>query len=260
MNENPYSPPAHTYEQTPDGPRLRGPDYYYKPLRGLLLAHLGTAMLSIIGFGIIDVADQATESNATSAAAEPTAGQANPFETVILFAAMANFLMSIAWHVLFLIATARVGANSHALGKPTPIITPTFAMFAYFIPIVNLYKPYQALRQYYRACGLKTGFLLPAFWIFHLIYSASLFIGLTMALSISLGFEFSIFDWLGEMTADIMFIELPLDLATLILAQLVLTRLAARQAQLARQLPASSSPPTALNELPPMRFSSWGGD
>lgn len=260
MNENPYAPPAQSIEWTPDGPRLRGPDYYYRPLKGLLLAHLVTAILSIIGFGTLELVDRATESDASSTAVSPNSSQANPLETVVVFAAMANFLISIAWHVLFLVATARVGANAHALGKPPPSITPTSAILAYFIPIVNLYKPYQALRQYYRACGLNPGLLLPGFWIFHLLYSASLFIGLTMAIVISFDFEFAILNWWGKMTADIVFIELPLDIATFVLAHLVLTRLATRQAQLAHQLPASPSPPTALNELPPMRFSSWGGD
>ena len=133
-------------------------------------------------------------------------------------------------------------------------------MLAYFIPIINLYKPYQALRQYYRACGAKSGLLLPFFWAMHLIYSALLFTSLTMAICGSIGLEFAVVKWWDEATTDIIFVELPIDAITFVLSHFVLARLAARQAQLAHQLPASSSPPSALNEPPPPRFSSWGGD
>jgi hypothetical protein len=59
--------------------------------------------------------------------------------------------LGIACVVVFLVWVYRVCSNLSALGAPRPSITPGWAVGYFFIPILNLYKPYLALRDAWQA-------------------------------------------------------------------------------------------------------------
>jgi hypothetical protein len=259
MNDNPYSPPIHLYEQTPEGPKWRGPEYRYRPLNGLLLAHLIVAIISLIGFAILHFAERVTPTVDSDLSAIDSSLW-SPYTTIFLLASLAMLLMFIAWHVLFLIATYRLACNAHALGAPSPTITPFFAVCSYFIPVLNLFVPFQALRQCFLSCGLSPGILLPAFWIWHLIYSALFFASFVLGFLIASEFESKWLQWWDVASENIIYVELPVDIVMFMLSQSVLTRLAARQGQIAVPSLFASHPRSVQNDPPPMRFSSWGGD
>lgn len=74
-------------------------------------------------------------------------------------------------------------ANAHALGAEGMRFTPGWAVGWYFVPIANLWKPYQAMKEIWQASAVKTDWrvvrvprLLPWWWAFWLL-STSISIG-----------------------------------------------------------------------------------
>src|SRR5262245_13853147 len=104
MNQNPYTSPEQIWQNTASGPVLRGPDYYYRPLKDLLLAHLVAGIVSVIGVCVLDALDRALESrNAYSSVSLP-----NSQEYYLKIALLAVFVVTIlsllSWHVVFVCA------------------------------------------------------------------------------------------------------------------------------------------------------------
>jgi len=79
-----------------------------------------------------------------------------------------NFLVVL---VLFCIWTYRANHNARQLGAPDMQFTPGWAVGWYFIPIANLWKPYQAMREIWQASANPAhwqqqprGPILPLWW------------------------------------------------------------------------------------------------
>ena len=64
---------------------------------------------------------------------------------------LAVVLINISTIVLFAIWIYRVNSNLHALGTPGLRFTPGWAVGWYFVPFANLWKPYQAMKEIWRA-------------------------------------------------------------------------------------------------------------
>jgi hypothetical protein len=60
-------------------------------------------------------------------------------------------IVYIATIVMFCVWTYRMNANIHALGAANLRFTPGWAVGWYFIPIANLWKPYQVMNEIWRA-------------------------------------------------------------------------------------------------------------
>jgi hypothetical protein len=64
---------------------------------------------------------------------------------------VAAILLYIGTVVVFSMWVYRASANLHALGSPGLRFTPGWAVGWYFVPIANLWKPYQAMKEIWRA-------------------------------------------------------------------------------------------------------------
>jgi hypothetical protein len=78
-----------------------------------------------------------------------SAAEANDLRHGIIGIAVA--VINIATIVLFAMWIYRVNSNIHALGSPDLRFTPGWAVGWYFVPIANLWKPYQAMKEIWRA-------------------------------------------------------------------------------------------------------------
>jgi len=66
-------------------------------------------------------------------------------------------LVFIATVVVFCVWTYRVNANLHALGASNLRFTPGWAVGWYFVPVANLWKPYQVMSEIWRASKSPSG-------------------------------------------------------------------------------------------------------
>jgi hypothetical protein len=66
-------------------------------------------------------------------------------------------LVYIATIVMFCVWTYRVNANLHALGAANLRFSPGWAVGWYFVPVANLWKPYQVMSEIWRASRNPSG-------------------------------------------------------------------------------------------------------
>jgi len=139
--------------------------------------------------------------------------------------------------VVFATWTYRMNANIHALGSNNLRYTPGWAVGWYFVPIANLWKPYQVVRELWLASKDPAGWqtarsikLLSWWWTTWLAY---LFLPLvSVAYMMRLSVE-------GDAFSPLLLIELfgvvyaALGLGAAILAYLLVTKIGAFQAQAA---------------------------
>lgn len=78
-----------------------------------------------------------------------SAAEANDLRHGII--GIAVMLVVITTIVLFAVWIHRVSSNLHALGTPGLRFTPGWAVGWYFVPIANLWKPFQAMKEIWRA-------------------------------------------------------------------------------------------------------------
>lgn len=69
----------------------------------------------------------------------------------LLFGAIGMVLAFVACIVLFVVWIRRANRNASALGARGMEFTPGWAAGWFFVPIANLFKPYQAMREIYQA-------------------------------------------------------------------------------------------------------------
>jgi Domain of unknown function (DUF4328) len=67
------------------------------------------------------------------------------------FIAIALLALNVITVVVFAMWIYRVASNTHALGSPNLRFRPGWAVGWYFVPIANLWKPYQAMKEIWRA-------------------------------------------------------------------------------------------------------------
>jgi hypothetical protein len=110
-----------------------------------------TAWLQLLLIGII-VLEMAF---AASQLAEAREGSARELLQTIF--GIGLFVFYIATVVMFCVWTYRVNANIHALGAANLRFTPGWAVGWYFVPIANLWKPYQVMKEIWRASKNPSG-------------------------------------------------------------------------------------------------------
>ncbi|MCW8995698.1 MAG: DUF4328 domain-containing protein, partial [Psychromonas sp.] len=93
--------------------------------------------------------------------------QASGFASLIAF--MASAVLIIKW-------IYRANYNAHQLGAKNMKYTPAWSVGYYFIPVFNLWKPYQAMKEIWMASknpfdwrSVKVSALLPSWWALWLI-------------------------------------------------------------------------------------------
>lgn len=102
--------------------------------------------------------------------------EANDVRIVSLgFAMILIYLMTV---ILVLRWTFLSNSNAHALGAKDMRFTPFWSVLWHFIPLFSLWKPYQVMREIYKASSLeedwkslKTPALLKWWWIFWIVAS-----------------------------------------------------------------------------------------
>lgn len=258
MKENPYLPPATEMEATGSGPKLRGADYFYRPAWSLVLATGIFAFLSVALGGVIAAIDGfclATGFDYGSDNEIPTLS-----EIVVGLIALGMFVSGLVWDILFLLTTFRLGANTYALASTKPRWTPGMAAIAYIVPIVQLLWPYKAMRSYYHASEVAPSILLNGWWALYLICLAlraafaSFFVAYMVTDS---GIDEEFF---GDAESLVEVIGLPFWIALALISQWVLYRLERKHDSLVRHHPNKHQGVAQAATLPPMRFSTWGGD
>lgn len=78
------------------------------------------------------------------------------FLGLVAFAILA-VVANIVGIVLFCMWVYRANKNAHALGAAKMQFTPGWAVGYYFIPILNLFKPYQSMKEIYQASDENAG-------------------------------------------------------------------------------------------------------
>lgn len=157
MSANPYQSP--TEVERPDIPKqhLTRNGYTYRPAN-LLLAINGSQAMIVLFLSIALTIGSLVSIPLLSDLVN---------QTSYLFVGLV--IASLAWNLIYLMATYRVVANSHVLAKEPPELSAGFAVGSYFIPIVNLIRPYQAIRECYSQCGVAGLTSLRVWWAAHLI-------------------------------------------------------------------------------------------
>lgn len=110
-----------------------------------------TAWLQLLLIGII-VLGMAFAASQLAQAREGSAREL--FQTIF---GIGLFVVYIATIVMFCVWTYRVNANIHALGAANLRFTPGWAVGWYFVPIANLWKPYQVMKEIWRASKNPSG-------------------------------------------------------------------------------------------------------
>lgn len=86
---------------------------------------------------------------AASQLAEAREGSARElFQVILVIGLLVVYIATIA---MFCVWTYRMNANIHALGAANLRFTPGWAVGWYFVPIANLWKPYQVMKEIWRA-------------------------------------------------------------------------------------------------------------
>ncbi len=105
---------------------------------------VATASLAIEGFTILDQAAAGTLSSVEAAAYERTATSNDGFGLLVVIATSIAFL---AW-------LSRSVENVPPLGRGTPRHSPRWSMGWWFVPVANLFMPYQVVADLYRRMAL----------------------------------------------------------------------------------------------------------
>jgi len=153
---------------------FRDPRRLTQWLRWLLVAVVGACIVSGVSeFAQLQLLHAMRDGGFTSEAEMMSAANANDLrETVI---AIAAFIIIIGTMVVFGMWIHRMDSNIHALGAPDLRYTPGWAVGWYFVPVANLWKPYQAMSEIWRASRNPIGWqaepvggLLPWWWFWWL--------------------------------------------------------------------------------------------
>jgi hypothetical protein len=151
---NPYQSP-----RAAEAPPLPAGVYVYRPAGGLV-ATLTALLLLIAGtdlaMGLLSVVEAIADVDL-----EREVG--GPAELAVGLAYLAAGLVAlpatIATIVAFCIWVHRANKNARALGAQQMQFTPGWCVGWFFIPIMNLFKPYQAVKEIYQASEPAASFL-----------------------------------------------------------------------------------------------------
>lgn len=253
---NPFSSPSYVPADK-FAPMFNPNPHVYKPFFGLLVAIKVAAILTTVVSVLVTTIELVGLANSSDIAPEVLVETLTVYDMASGLLALGLIPLNLTWNILYLVATYRVTANSHALGNPRPETSPGFAVGSYFIPILNLFKPYQVMKECYTACRADGGVLLGWWWGTHI--GCAILSQISTRLTIN-----SMRSDPGEAVAQ-QNIALLLDVVTIPLliglaftSQKVLSRLAKVQADIASGKPLQTGWTPAM--MPPKPLSNWGGD
>ena len=146
----PGAAPAPVSTARPTGRPFRDPKRLTQWLRWLLIASIATdAVFAVSELAQHQLLLRMRDGTFASQAEMMAAAEANDFRHGII--SVAVMLVVIATIVLFAMWVYRVNSNVHALGSPDLRFTPGWAVGWYFVPVANLWKPYQVMKEIWRA-------------------------------------------------------------------------------------------------------------
>jgi uncharacterized membrane protein len=106
-----------------------------------------------------------------------TEAEGHSNDTRELIIGLSQFVLYLLTVIVFGRWIVRANKNVRALGASGLRVTPGWAVGYFFVPIVSLWKPYQAMKDLWRASqnpaawtSTATGFLLPAWWTLWLLW------------------------------------------------------------------------------------------
>lgn len=154
---NPYQPPASRVQDTEVdipagevGADFKDPTALTNWTRWLLLIQLAVAVIALLG-GILEyrfLHDLKAGVYASDAEAGVAAQASDTRQQLI---GVAQFIAFVLTGILILTWIHRANFNARQLGAAEMKFTPGWAVGWYFIPIANLWKPYDALREIWKA-------------------------------------------------------------------------------------------------------------
>ena len=149
--------------------------YTYRELTGLtkflkVLLGLGVALAVVSMLSSFMHAELLSRASSFSEAE----GEANDFREVII--GLIQVALSLLTVVIFGCWIVRANKNARALGADDLRITPGWAVGYFFVPIANLWRPYQAMKGLWQASHSPTswtsttaGSILPTWWTLWLV-------------------------------------------------------------------------------------------
>ena len=160
----------------PPAPRVgfRDPTDLTRWLTLLLWASAAVAAVDLVSSLFqLDLLDRIKD----GATVEPAAADAGDVRQGLI--AIASVIVAITTTVVFAMWIYRANDNARRLGAAGMQFTPGWAVGWYFIPIANLFKPYQAMKEIWQASAdpvhwpdVPRGALLPWWWFFFLVSNA----------------------------------------------------------------------------------------
>ena len=133
-----------------------------KALIGWLWAYLGVAVLGVLGSAIALLTGPITKLHP---------GSLTPMNWVMICVSIPYTLIAIVTGVVFLMWIYRANEKARSQGAKGMTFTPGWSVGYYFIPILNLWKPYQAMQEIWQAsknpilwASQKPSTLLPVWW------------------------------------------------------------------------------------------------
>lgn len=145
-------PPA----SKPVGRPFRDPRRLTQWLRWSLIALIVAYVVTGVSeFAQLQLLHAIRDGSFTSEAEMMSAANANDLRQTVL--GIAAFIVIIGTIVMFGMWIHRMDSNIHALGARDLRFTPGWAVGWYFVPIANLWKPYQAMSEIWRASRNPAG-------------------------------------------------------------------------------------------------------
>ena len=151
MSANPFEPP--------EASRLPGSAYVFRPLRGLTLA-VGVAVLLdvLFLFGVAITNGLLVEHDPGVFQGNDPADEASTALAIGLFLSSIGYLLAyIVGGILFCMWLVRASKNARALGARGMEFTPGWTAGWFFVPVLNLVRPYEAIKELYQASDPESG-------------------------------------------------------------------------------------------------------
>ena len=152
-----------------EGYEYRDPASLVKWTRWYVYAHLVTASLAVIS-GLLEYGVLTAVRDETFESPEAIMSAAESSDRIVRVVAVLQFVAILVSGVLSLRWIHRANWNARALGANGLEFTPGWSVGWYFIPLLNLWKPYQAMKQIWQASAdpadwqLKTTPALLGWW------------------------------------------------------------------------------------------------
>ncbi len=154
---------------------------------------------------------------ATGQASQPEATELSPFDLVSALFALAQLAVFIVTAVNFLRWVHRAHVNARGLGATNLTITPGWAVGWFFVPIMNLWKPFNAMKELWQASQNPDAWesetpsnLLTAWWTMWLLSNVLAQTSLRLSLS---GDQSSMMPEVCALLSDI--VDIPLTLVVI---------------------------------------------